>query len=459
MTHVAVIDIGKTNAKLALVDPVSLAEVAVLTRPNRVLPGPPWPHFDLEGHWEFLLAGLAQFRRDHGVSAISVTTHGAAAVLLDAAGGRAAPMLDYEHPGPDTMAAAYNALRPPFAETGSARLGMGLNLGAQLHWQFAIDPALREKTWQIVTYPQYWGYRLTGAVACDVASLGCHTDLWNPWAGRFSGLVDRLGLTGLMAPPLRPADRLGGLTPAVAAITGLPEGMPVCVGIHDSNASLYPYLCNRSGAFAVVSTGTWVVAMAIGAAPCELDPTRDVLVNANALGNPVPSARFMGGREFETVMAGQHAAPTLADRAQVLSRFMALLPAVEPVSGPFAGRQMAWTADPETAGQRQVALSWYLALMTDTCLSLVGAEGPVIVEGPFARNTDYLDMLASLRPGGVETALSATGTSIGAAMLMLNSSPQVATALHAVPDAVAGLARYAVLWRSAIAADPFSQQA
>ena len=36
MKHVAVIDIGKTNAKLALVDLDSLAEIAVVTRPNAV---------------------------------------------------------------------------------------------------------------------------------------------------------------------------------------------------------------------------------------------------------------------------------------------------------------------------------------------------------------------------------------------------------------------------------------
>ena len=47
--HVAVIDIGKTNAKLALVDLETLSEIAVVTRPNEILPGPPWPHFDTEG--------------------------------------------------------------------------------------------------------------------------------------------------------------------------------------------------------------------------------------------------------------------------------------------------------------------------------------------------------------------------------------------------------------------------
>ena len=129
--HIAVIDIGKTNAKLALVDLGARAEIAVTTRPNRVIPGPPWPHFDTEGHWQFILDGLRDLHARHGVDAISVTTHGASGVLLDAKGGLAAPVLDYEHTGPDTVRGGYDVIRPPFAETGSAALPMGLNLGAQ----------------------------------------------------------------------------------------------------------------------------------------------------------------------------------------------------------------------------------------------------------------------------------------------------------------------------------------
>ena len=55
--HVAVIDIGKTNAKLALVRLSDLSEIAVVTRPNTVLSGPPYPHFDVDGHWAFILEG------------------------------------------------------------------------------------------------------------------------------------------------------------------------------------------------------------------------------------------------------------------------------------------------------------------------------------------------------------------------------------------------------------------
>ncbi|TAG09245.1 MAG: carbohydrate kinase, partial [Rhodobacterales bacterium] len=188
MKTIAVIDVGKTNAKLALVDAATLAEVAVVTRPNTALPGPPYPHFDLEGHWDFFLHHLSRFHAQHGVDAISVTTHGASAVLLDAAGTLATPMLDYEHPGPDDLAAGYTALRPDFALTGSPRLPMGLNLGAQLHWLLATQAGLRDRVAHVLTYPQYWGSRLTGQMACDVCSLGCHTDLWDPRKGRFSPL-------------------------------------------------------------------------------------------------------------------------------------------------------------------------------------------------------------------------------------------------------------------------------
>lgn len=447
--HIAVIDIGKTNAKLALVEAAGLREVAVVTRPNTVLPGPPWPHFDLEGHWAFFLHHLAGFHAAHGVDAISVTTHGASAVLLDAGGGLAVPMLDYEHPGPDDLAQEYDAIRPPFAETGSPRLPVGLNLGAQLFWLLETQSGLRDRVAHVLTYPQYWGWRLTGELATDVTSLGCHTDLWNPWRGGFSSLVDRLGLSGRMAPARRPGEVLGRLRPGIAAMTGLSPLTPVSVGIHDSNASLYAHVLAREGAFSVVSTGTWVVSMAVGGDRTELDPSRDLLVNVNGLGHPVPSARFMGGREYETIRAGSDLRPTPADRAAVLADGVMILPAVEPGSGPFQGRAMRWTCLPVTEGQKLAALSLYLALMTDTCLRLIGAGGPVIVEGPFAQNGGYLDMLAALRPGGVEIAASATGTSIGAALLALpGATPPAAAIRHPPPADRQSLCAYAEDWRA-----------
>jgi sugar (pentulose or hexulose) kinase len=189
------------------------------------------------------------------------------------------------------------ALRPPFAETGSPRLPLGLNVGAQLHWLLATLPGLSDRMAQVVTYTQFWAGRLSGVWRCEATSLGAHTDLWAPWAGGFSALPARLGLADRLAPPAHPGDVLGPVLPAVARATGLRSGTPVHCGIHDSNAALLPHLVSRAAPFAVVSTGTWVICMAVGGRPLPLDPARDTLANVDAFGRPTPSARFMGGRD------------------------------------------------------------------------------------------------------------------------------------------------------------------
>lgn len=449
--HVAVIDIGKTNAKLALVRLSDLSEVAVVTRPNRVLPGPPYPHFDVEGHWAFLLDGLARFHSDHGISAITITTHGAAGALIGADGSLAAPILDYEHTGPDETADAYDAIRPPFAETGSPRLAMGLNLGAQLHWQLARDPALRDRVSSIVTYPQFWAHRLTGILATDVTSLGCHTDLWNPHAGTFSSLPDNLGIAAKFAPPRKPGDVLGPILPDIAARTGLPPGTPVSCGIHDSNASLLAHLVAMKPPFSVVSTGTWVIAMAVGGKRVTLDRALDTLVNVNAFGAAVPSARFMGGREYDMATGGAAVEPGIAEMRNVLSLSSMLLPAVVPETGPFAGAQSRWVGEEPASGsgERSAAVGFYLALVTARCLDLIGHDGQVIVEGPFARNAAYLSMLGVAAASPVLPMAGTTGTSQGAALLVRSAArPEPRPAPHPLPDPELGplLSSYAKAW-------------
>ncbi|WP_417812550.1 FGGY-family carbohydrate kinase [Thalassospira alkalitolerans] len=450
--HIAVIDIGKTNAKLALVDLDTHTEIAVVTRPNNVLAGPPWPHFDTEGHWAFILTSLAAFHRDHRVDAISITTHGASIVLLDKDGALAAPILDYEHPIAADIAVDYDRQRPEFAQTGSPRLANGLNVGAQLHYQFTVDPAVRLRTQHIVGYPQYWGHRLTGCAANDVTSIGCHTDLWNPYAGTFSDLPHRLGITDKIAPVRKSTDILGPILPHIAQQTGLSPQTPVVCGIHDSNASLYPHLLTQDTPFSVVSTGTWVIVMTVGGAHPALDPDRDTLINVNAKGDAVPSARFMGGREFELVQNGGATEATAQDAQEVLDRDMMLLPSVVSDSGPFQGRKMAWKGNEPArgSGPRYVALSYYLALMTQTCLQLTAANGPTIVEGPFAHNPHFLAMLSAATGRTVLKSQSQTGTSVGAALLFGDSkgiaTPTAFTPADNIPDLVA----YAYAWQQRV---------
>jgi sugar (pentulose or hexulose) kinase len=302
---------------------------------------------------------------------------------------------------------------------------------------------------QIVTYPQYWGHRLTGIAATDVTSIGCHTDLWNPYEATFSDLPSKLGIREKIAPVRRPSDILGPILPEIAKATGLSPETPVCVGIHDSNASLYPHVVSQNGPVSVVSTGTWVIVMSMKAGgAAALDPARDTLVNVNAREQAVASARFMGGREFEVIQQGQRVEPTQQDVTAVLDGHCMLLPSVEASSGPFQGRQMQWHGgEPEVGtGQRSAALSFYLALMTSTCLRLVEGAGPTIVEGPFARNPQYLAMLNAVTERPVLTNAAITGTSIGAAMLLGDDEFPPALDLVEIALPLDSLKIYADLW-------------
>ncbi len=449
--YVAVIDIGKTNAKLALVDLASLKEVAVVTRSNEVLPGPPWPHYDLDGHWAFLLDNLAAFHRDHGVDAISATTHGASMVLLAADGRLAAPMIDYEFDGPDSLDAAFQKIRPPFSETGTPRQHRGLSVGAQIHYMFHQDPGLAAQTASLVTYPQYWGFRLTGVQSTELTSLGCHTDLWRPYEARPSSLAEHLGVAGKLAPVRAASEVLGPILPEIAQRTGLPADTPVFVGVHDSNASLLPYLLAREAPFSVVSTGTWVVALSVGGEPEDLGAFPDTVINHNALGQPLPSVRLMGGREYEIAMDGARVEPTDADIRAVLESGVMLLPALVPDAGPLQGRTARWEGgEPEAgSGVRAAATAFYLALVTGFALEIVGHRGRIFVEGPFAHNDAFLDMLAAATSSPVEAAASATGTAQGAALLAAGGAypPGLGATAEERRDPGVDWRRYAEDWR------------
>lgn len=231
--HIAVLDIGKTNVKVVLFDIKMRAELAVLKQLNLVVRDGPYPHFDVVKMWTFFLKSLRDLHALHRIDAISVTTHGATAVLVDKAGDLALPILDYEYTGPDETRVEYETIRPDFSETGSPSLPIGLNVGAQIFWQMKRFPTQFTNTTSIMTYAQYWSFRLSGVRSNEVTSLGSHTDLWAPEQKRYSSLIAKLGWTKLMAPLRAANDRLGTITNEVAAATFLPHSCPVYCGIHD----------------------------------------------------------------------------------------------------------------------------------------------------------------------------------------------------------------------------------
>ena len=154
----------------------------------------------------------------------------------------------------------------PSPRSGTPRLPIGLNLGAQLFWQARAFPQEFAGSRRIVMYPQYWAYRLTGVLANEVTSLGCHTDLWNTAPkGSISSLVAHGMAGGRMAPVRKAGDRLGPVLPEIAAATGLrADHAGLLRHPRFQCLAAAASACSARQPFSVVSTGTWVIVMAVG---------------------------------------------------------------------------------------------------------------------------------------------------------------------------------------------------
>ena len=443
--HIAVFDVGKTSCKLVLLDGATFSEIDVRRQENAVLPAPPYPHLDTEAMWVFLYEGLAAFEAAHGVDALAITTHGSAAGLVDKA-GLVLPMLDYEYEIPAEYATRYDGVRPGFEQTFSPRMPIGLNLGAQLHFLSIAHPDEYARAEHFLTFPQYWAWRLTGVARSERTSLGAHSDLWLPEAGQFSPLVGNVFPERLFAPLAEPGETFP-LSGRVAFLTGLKPGIPVTCGIHDSNASLLPWL-DAGEALSVVSSGTWTIVMSIGGALDQLDPARDMLANVDARGRPVPTAKFMGGREYEVLTEGTVGEIEPADIAAVIANDICPLPGRVPGVGPYPRADGGWTGRAPVSDKERIAsATLYLALMSDTCLSLAGTGERVVIEGPFAKNQVYAQILAALVGCPVHLSSDATGTATGAAMLLGGGqSGDVGPAVK--PAKIDGLAAFRDRWRA-----------
>jgi L-fuculokinase len=348
--------------------------------------------------------------------------------------------------------ADYDATRPPYDESRSPHLSRGLNLGRHIFYYERHFPDQFARAAAFLTYPQYFAWRLGGAMASEVTSLGAHTDLWRPNEGDLSSMVDRLGWRRLF-PPMRKAwDTLGTLSPEVAAATGLSPDVRIICGAHDSNASLVPHLLSRRDPFTVISTGTWVIIMAVGGMG-RLDPKADMLANVDVRGEPVPTARFMGGREYSVLAGDAPADADEGDAAAIIASGALALPAFSDQGGPFASRKGVIQGEtPTTPKARSALATLYSALMTAHMLRRLEAPGDLIVEGGFARSPAFAAVLARLMASRrVVVAPKSAGAAAGAAMLAHWDKPHPPPQLEPARTwNLAGLEPYQDRWERAL---------
>lgn len=461
--QVLVFDIGKTHVKVTVLSEAG-AELYQNRTSNRIKQTGLYDNYDVEGIWEWLLNELTTLTPRFNIKSISIATHGAAAALINPETGELLlPIMDYEFEAyPDTLP-DYSSLRPPFEETGSPEFPNGLNLGRQLSWQSQLLSDEIKKNAILLMYPQYWAWRLTGQVAAEITSLGCHTDLWNIKTNSPSSLLKKIGLENTL-PSLRDAwTPIGTVKNSIANTVGLKNECNVYPGVHDSNAGYLPILSlPTKDRPTVVSTGTWSIIMDAQSDCSALDPAHDMLVNIDAEGSPLATARYMGGREFGLVCERLNTdiATTFTDDdvVAIISSNTYILPSFCSGTGPYPNAKGHVIFENETRPiNGKAAATIYSALMVNNILKRLSPSSSqdILIEGSFAQNSVLCGLLAALNPNRtVRTQNGGNGVTEGCFLLTQWHAPKQNTLNPEVtPYPSRAFVAYAKRWEERLASE------
>ena len=448
---VAVFDIGKTNLKLYLFDGQG-RQVAERQRANVAAPGPPWRHFDLEGIERWLIAALIELGADRAIDAFVTACHGSGGVLVDE-DGPVLPAMDYENGVPAQVAREYAELVPPFPACGAPIQRQAGHFAQQLLMMRCAFPEAFKKARHFLPLPQYWAWRLTGNAVHEPTMLGAQSHLVNPLDRSSTGIVEKLGWQRLMPKIVSPAAVVGQPKRGL----GLQPSMNVLAGVHDSTANLFWYQSAGLTDFALLSTGTWLVGMCPVTPVEALDETFGMTVTNDVDGQPVAGVLAMVGREYAAITQGAPGRTDLAALRAVIKQGVHALPCFVDYDGVFPGSAGRGRIIGAVDGQAErIALATlYAALVADVCLDLLRSTGKVAIDGGFAADPTFAELVAALRPGQeVLVNHRGGGTAVGAALLWrgrhLNASADldVDTVPHSV---IHGLESYRAHWRRAVA--------
>ena len=415
----AVVDFGKTNKKVLLYDR-DLRILASRRRTFREIEIEGYRCDDIEGAMAFVREALAELAREFApIRAIAFTTHGATFTALDEKGALVFPTVSYDMEPPpglrEEFHRAFGGATALQAATMTPPLPLLINPGFGIFCLQRRDPARFKKTARIVFLPQYLGYLMTGKLALEPTYIGCHTYLWDFAGNRPSSVAEGLGIAAKLGAPLRaPWEAQGRVKPELAAALGLPDACVVTCGIHDSNASLLPYLLKEEGGdFILNSTGTWCVAMSPGGRfPLAEDALgKEVFFNLSAFGKPVKTAICRGGAEcafWGEKLGGGREHPADLDAAQLRKVFecgAAVLPTLFPGSGMFPRSRASLVRAERLLADADLAfaaLDLGLAIQSRAALKATNAapNPAVFIEGGFRNNGPYVKLLAALMPAG-----------------------------------------------------------
>ncbi len=455
MEHVAVLDIGKTNVKLSAATAEG-AIVETVTTTNNSLPGPPYLHPDSEGLEHWFLDHLRSLARRHPIGAVVVTTHGSLGALVGC-DRLLMPMVDYEHVPTAEFDRRYRDLAGPLQKRGSTVMPGLAHLARQLLFLETGWPEAVARANHFLGGPQYWAWRLTGVGASEVTYLGAQSHLWDVRKRRFLAIVEDRGWRRLLPPPTPAWHTLGTIRPELVRRHGLPEGIAVLCGIHDSTANFYRFQQAGLTDFALISTGTWIVGLGHVGRPGAFTVSETRQCNADVEGRPLSGALTMGGREF-AALAGDSSqqGAELGEVGDLVAAGTMALPSFAEHDALFperAGKGRIIGPKPQSASRQRALALLYVALTTDACLDALGDNNLAILDGSFVSDPLYPALVAALRPGRRTVYTTQRyGTAAGAALLAGHGARTKRVEVDLRPPEridLPPLAGYAARWRRA----------
>ncbi len=253
---IAVFDIGKTNKKFLLFD----ADLKLIHQDEQKFS----EITDEEGFSCDEIGKIETWMKDcvsnviqqgsYIISAVNFTTYGASLMYIDAMGRALTPVYNYLKPMPPEVLEgfyeSYGGLEEFSRKTASPSLGM-LNSGLQALWLKRKKPEVYKNVDTVLHFPQYLAYRFTGGKVSEFTSIGCHTAMWDfdnncyhPWM-----LKEEI-------PVPQPVSNSATTDVEIGKST-----VKIGIGIHDSSASLVPYIKGTTEEFILISTGTWYIFM------------------------------------------------------------------------------------------------------------------------------------------------------------------------------------------------------
>ena len=253
---ILIFDVGKTNKKVLLFD----RDLGVIHEEEstfeEVTDDDGFPCDDADRLESWLIRTIRQFisNEAYRVKGVNVTTYGATLVYLDEQGKRLTPVYNYLKPLPDHVLEGFyeshGGIEYFSRKTSSPALGM-LNSGLQLLWLKRTKPEIFNRVQHVLHLPQYLSSLLTKRLCSEHTSIGCHTVMWDFDAMQYHPWIREEGIT------LPEPDPVSHTVQVQLEDCVFETG----IGIHDSSASLAPYILAAREPFILISTGTWCISM------------------------------------------------------------------------------------------------------------------------------------------------------------------------------------------------------